>query len=259
MQTQQNWPTTADTSNGHASTHPVSSAQGPVNPNEGAFEPPTPQTNISNHGFVQQNGQNPSLNYDVFGQNNQTNVDPNLGDFVQDFQSIDQSNNNPFPNQFDGANSVSPDAAVFQNQGFELPQSQSGSSNGWMEFLGNDAMDGLDFDFSLSSAPQGDFVTNQQAIPPQQDVAQQHSPQQVVQQQPAEHQMAQQDQPVEQDQPAQEQQAQMWQQFDEDPLQQQFPEAENAQQVAGDVDLYGLNYQQLVADLQSVAEFNVQN
>lgn len=254
MQAQQDSPTTADTNNGHASTHPVSSAQGSVNPNEGAVEPTTPQTNISNQDSVQQNGQGSNLNYDDFGYNNQTNVDPNLGGLVQDFQSIDQSNINPFPNQFDGANSLSPDAAAFQSQGFELPPSQSGS-NGWMDFLDNDAMDGLDFDFSLDSVPQGDFVTNQQAIPPQQDVAQQ-----VFQEQPAEHQMAQQHQPVEQNQPAQEQQVQMWQQFEEDPLQQQqFAEAENlnAQQVPGDVDLYGLDYQQLVADLQQVAEFNV--
>lgn len=252
VQVQQIQPATADPVIGHARTHPANQAQGPIIPNEGAFEPTAHQTNNFNPGSVQQTHQaSPGPN---FGLNNQANVDPNHGGFVQNSQPGDVLNNNFNPNPVNGANNLSLDGAATQNHGFEFPQSQSDSSNAWMDFTGSDLMNSWDFDFSLGSVPQGDSAKDRQTVPPQQDfpqldisqpdISQLNLPQQAIQQQPA-----QQSQPVQQNQPAQERQVQL-----------QSTAGENAEQVSNHDDLFGdMDYEQFGADLAPLARFNAEN
>lgn len=145
VQVQHSQRTSVDLNNGHNSTHPINAAQGAIDPSQGAIDPTLHDTN-NNNGFVQQN-QETSLPL-VFGQNNQANFDPNFGGFAQEFQPIRLPENSLFPDQIDGANNLSSDAVTNQNTGLELAQSQSDMSNGWMEFLNSNSMDGFDPDFS---------------------------------------------------------------------------------------------------------------
>lgn len=180
-QAQQTQPATADPINGHSPNLSINQAQGPINPNEGAFEP-TPEANNINPGSVQQTRQtNPNPNVNDFGLNDQANVDSNHGGFIQNSQPDDLVNNNLIPNQIDGANNPSLDAAVTQNHGFEVPQFESDLSSLWTGFSSSNFMNGLDFDFSLNSLPQGDSSKDQQTIQQNQPAQEQH-----VQQQSAE-------------------------------------------------------------------------
>lgn len=221
-QAQQMQPATADPINGHSPNPSVIHAQGPINPNKGAFEPTTQANNI-NPSFVQpthQTNRNPNIN--DFGLNDQANVDPNHSGFVQNSQPDDLVNNNFTPNQIDGANNPSLDAAVTQNHGFEVPQFESDLSSLWTGFSSSNFMNGLDFDFSLNSLPQGDSSKDQQTVNPQ---------------------------PAQQNQPAQEQH-----------VQQQFTEGENADQVSNNDDLFGdMDYEQFAAGLGPLARFNAEN
>lgn len=247
---QQIQPTTANTTSGQAPIHPVNAAQGPINPNEGAFEQTVPHTNNVNHGVVQQTSQNTNSSCDVSGQSSQASVDQSIGGSVQDFQPVDIADQNLFLNQIDGTNHSSPDAAAIQNQGVEVPQSQADTSDAWMQFAGSDAMDGLNFDFSfdplqgssvmdgldlnfvVDAGLQGDSTMTQEAVNPQQDFPHQGVPQQPSQHQPSE----------------------------EESVQQQSMEGANAQQVSNSDDMFAdLNYEDLAAYLEPLVRFNAEN